>query len=796
MKIIIYIIFLLFLSSKINTLEEKNIFEVNKNLRFCGADSLKHEILFKSRPKNVKNSTTRKLSTGYIPMRIFLESTYFETQGKDFPYLKDTIPILKEALEIAIKGFTGLIEVEEETENLYSDITSEFFINNGIHKWSPIFDNGSDIKSDFLILAKIDNTNELPRGVLASAVPIMQDSVNGRPLAGLLVISNDSNMFNYGRIKEYFSQVFLHELTHALGFLYTMFPYFPGGFTKTVAQYTIRGVPRNVIITPKVLEVARKYYNCPSIIGVELEDQGGNGSANSHWEQRILLGDYMGAVIYQEEMTISEITLALLEDSAWYKINYYTGGLMRFGKNGGCEFIENLCLNNYQTDFKNEFFDYEDRFTPSCSAGRQSRTYSFLNLYQMPDNTYYYNFIPYDNYNYHSGAIYTADYCPTHGQNNTESFGSYFTGNCKIGNGNYGSNIYYINQKTGQYEANHRNGILPLELGEKYSNTSFCIMSSLAPIGTNKMYSSMFHPMCYQMHCSSSFLTVQINDDYIVCPRQGGNVQLKGYDGLLHCPDYNLICTGTVLCNDMFDCIDKKSLVKYETFEYDYTSLTTQKFSNLGNIKNFTVYELSNDGICPIYCSQCSKNKKCKKCSQGYNLVGSNEDDNNPVLCDKTTNVEKGYYKNEDDIYYLCSNECETCKEKKDKCIICKENYYFLENTNKCFDRVNYPKGYYFNEEKKLFMTCHENCETCSAGPISEDKMNCDSCKAGYNYDKNDKNCNLESGSLTAFIWILVIIIIALIIAIVVIVIIIYRKKTQYNENPLSLEMTTKTINY
>ena len=64
------------------------------------------------------------------------------------------------------------------------------------------------------------------------------------------------------------------------------------------------------------------------------------GSALSHWEQRILLGDYMGAVIYQEEMVISEITLALLEDSGWYKINYYTGGLMRFGKNKGCDFMK------------------------------------------------------------------------------------------------------------------------------------------------------------------------------------------------------------------------------------------------------------------------------------------------------------------------------------------------------------------------------------------------------------------------------------------------------------------------
>ena len=110
-----------------------------------------------------------------------------------------------------------------------------------------------------------------------------------------------------------------------------------------------------------------------------LEDQGGQGSSISHWEQRILLGDYMGAAIYQEEMAISEFTLAFLEDSGWYKPKYYTGGLFRFGKNKGCDFINNDCLDsNLKANFKNEFFDDTNKGYGSCSTGRQSRTYSIL----------------------------------------------------------------------------------------------------------------------------------------------------------------------------------------------------------------------------------------------------------------------------------------------------------------------------------------------------------------------------------------------------------------------------------
>ena len=76
------------------------------------------------------------------------------------------------------------------------------------------------------------------------------------------------------------------------------------------------------------------------------------------------------------------------------------------------------------------------------------------------------------------------------------------------------------------------------------------------------------------MHCSNRSLTIQINNDYIVCPREGGKIKANNYDGYLLCPDYYLICSGTVLCNDLFDCVEIKSTLK--DIIYDYTSKASQ----------------------------------------------------------------------------------------------------------------------------------------------------------------------------------------------------------------------------
>ena len=248
------------------------------------------------------NKPRRLSKTQYKSIRIFVESTYFEYQSELYPSLKNIVPIIKTALNKSVEGLKGLLEVEDNGEiNYFKDVILNLFNQYNITKYDPIFDNGADIKSDFLIIVKFDLEKNFPQGVLASAVPIYLEPDTNRPLIGLLTITIDQIYFSYRRVTEYFSEVILHELTHALGFLYTMFPYFPNGAEGTYTKANIRQVERTLIKTPKVLEVAKKYFNCSSLIGVELEDQGGTGSALSHWEQRVLLGDYMGAVVYQEE---------------------------------------------------------------------------------------------------------------------------------------------------------------------------------------------------------------------------------------------------------------------------------------------------------------------------------------------------------------------------------------------------------------------------------------------------------------------------------------------------------------
>ena len=589
-----------------------DIYEQNKNIRFCGADLVNHEIKISSKiGKKHKLDPSRKLSTVFSPIRILLDTTNFEQEGNQIQSIKSKIPMLKEAMNKAVNALSDILEVEDYGNDIFTDLTLAFLNQCKISHWNPVLNNNRDIPADLIILTRFADVREFPDGVLASATPLLLYPLTNRPIVGLLTVSRSPSFYYYTNIKEYFSYVFLHELTHVLGFLEGIFPYFPQGIENILMKKEIRGKERTLVKSPKVVERARKYFNCDSLEGLELEDQGGTGSNISHWEQRILLGEYMGAVIYQEEMAISEFTLALLEDSGWYKAKYYTGGLFRFGKNKGCSFIQEDCLDaEYKSRFKNEFFDYDNLWYGSCSTGRQSRTYATLNNYLDFDNELYNRFDSTVHYN--GGSIYTVDYCPINGQRYDETGNSYFFGNCKLGSPIFGTYNYYINPETNQRENGHFNSVLPKEIAEVLSENSFCIMTNLVPKGKEKykIYNSIFHPMCYQTYCSSKSLTIQINNKYIVCPREGGNIKVEGYDGYLNCPDYNLICTGTVLCNDIFDCIEKRSLPKEDAFNYNYIPSYSIQNDDLLNYSPLEAYELSNDGKCSYKESQCDvKNK-------------------------------------------------------------------------------------------------------------------------------------------------------------------------------------------
>ena len=567
---------------------------------------------------NYKQNKLRKTSdnNNYEPIRIHCDFSYLKYQAQKNTNL-NLITIeneIEKSIEASIKIIKKLINVHPLSYPInkitVDDLTKWGFDSNFFDKL--LLTNGDGVNADLVILLKFiesDETNLLLDNEIASiSNKFILDRITNRPIVGVIYINTNINI-NIGNIGIYLKYIFLHEITHILGFYYDLFKYYPEGIEKTIKTEKEKrtGVEKKFIITPKVVSFAKKYFGCNEINGVELENQ--HNLPWSHWEARILLGELMTSSSYTPEQVISEFTLALLEDSGWYKVNYFTGGLMRFGKNKGCNFLKTDCENDYlESNFKYEFCDFLKGNQPSCSSGRQSRAYckSYTKI-EINEKDYLIDYIRFEKW---FGRIDT-DNCPVNDIEINEENNLYYVGNCNYGSGKYGTHNNFNDETKSNEDFQEI-------LGEKYGPNSFCAISNILPEEGNNKFGSQknsFRAVCYPMFCSSKSLTIQIYDQYIVCPRQGGKVEIDGkYKGYLFCPDYNLICTGTKLCNDMFDCVEKQSLAKEDTYQYDY--LINEDEEKI--FKAEEISELGNDGLCPKYCAQCGEDKKCLKWVDGY----------------------------------------------------------------------------------------------------------------------------------------------------------------------------------
>lgn len=98
----------------------------------------------------------------------------------------------------------------------------------------------------------------------------------------------------------------------------------------------------DMMVTPRVVEEVRKHFNCSELEGAELEDQGGEGTALTHWEKRVFEAEAMSGT-HSSRPVFSSITLALMEDTGWYKANYEMASDLTWGKNLGCDFVMKSC---------------------------------------------------------------------------------------------------------------------------------------------------------------------------------------------------------------------------------------------------------------------------------------------------------------------------------------------------------------------------------------------------------------------------------------------------------------------
>ena len=403
----------------------------NKTFYRCGVDK------YYVAPLPAKNvvkfdKDNRRLNDGeFKDFHIYLDLINIKKDIQKY-HLEQYENLFINALNKAVKTLETLLKVKKLNDGYkFSD---EGITNILIEDWnkSMIGTNASDSKTlgiDLFIFGRLDDN--MDNFTLASAGPRYLEETTGQPLVGVV---NINTKVNYSKInsQEYFQSIIIHELTHVLGFLNS---HFTDYYHNVFSMVDENGINRTYINSSNVLKVAKKYYNCSDISGVELEEYGGEGTVGSHWEARILLGDYMNGVIYPAEQVISEFTLALLEDTGYYKANYYTGGLMRYGKGKGCDFVKKKCVDsNHEINpyFENEFYDSLETsyMDASCSSGRQSRTYyAFLIYGNIPE---YYRYFQNENY----GGFSSADFCPVAMEYDEENLNSYYTGHCSLkGNG-------------------------------------------------------------------------------------------------------------------------------------------------------------------------------------------------------------------------------------------------------------------------------------------------------------------------------------------------------------------------
>lgn len=250
---------------------------------------------------------------------------------------------------------------------------------------------------------------------------------------------------------------------------------------------------RTIINSPRVVAWARNHFGCSTIQGVELENQGGSGTAGSHWEKRVVFNEYMSGTASRNPV-FSELTLALLEDSGWYRVNYTQAGQLLWGHGMGCDFTNRGCNNwpRYQGYF------CSDNDKKGCTADYQAK-----GVCQIASATVATEYQYFSDPN-RVGAYDLPDFCPlTWGYENGWCFDS------------------------------NAGGTSLVNKGEVFGENSRCFDSSLVkdlPLGGST------DTACYETYCTGpQELRLKIGDYWYLCP-PGSEIKVVGFGGVVKCP--------------------------------------------------------------------------------------------------------------------------------------------------------------------------------------------------------------------------------------------------------------------
>ncbi|KAL4478294.1 hypothetical protein ABPG72_009530 [Tetrahymena utriculariae] len=444
----------------------------------CVHDDIAETFKYDVQELNLDDDANRRLqSTAPRNIKITYDMSYFNNLNMTDPVNVSFKQNCEKALKVALQYFNDLLTIVPKPA--------------GGMKWNlgptcglvtvPDADKTTDKDSDLHLYVSF--TDEPTKTFLAYA--------GWCRFLRTLGPSHGTVNFNLGLLRNYefanpivfndLVEIVTHEITHVLGFSGNDVQYWVNSakqpHTDPTSVQAIRGLNATVIQTPNVQAYARQYYGCQNLAGMLFENQGGAGSAGSHWETTVINNEYMNAAISLTQGFFSKFTTSLLRDTGFYaSVNAALEEPTFYGKDAGCSFVTGACDTN-----KREF----------CSAGTQKCDYYYYAVSACNPTTF-------------------SDV----GCNNQQA---YSNAKCYEPNGNFQNNPTYIQK-----------------LGVGFGQSSRCFISSLS----DPTVSINEQGLCYNYTCNSANqVVIQVGSNQVTCSQNNQVVTIPNWRGSLKCPE-------------------------------------------------------------------------------------------------------------------------------------------------------------------------------------------------------------------------------------------------------------------
>ena len=439
--------------------------------------------------------------------------------------------------------------------------------------------------ANFLLFVSSMQTDHCDEAnIVAYASYCQQEHALNRPVAGFANICPEKLLTDPQSFESLLSTV-KHEIYHALGFSVGLFAFYrdKNGLPLTPRQEN--GMPEydsaknlyqwsekvlkkvvrenwsvsggymkheiQMVVTPTVQREVRRHFNCEDLEGAELENQGGEGTALTHWEKRVFENEAMTGT-YTQHPVFSRITLALMEDTGWYKANYAMAEDLDWGKNLGCFFVKNNCRAWIASRIESK-----ESTAPYCATLKQSPlhmrcTHTKLSLAlcnlvkyasEIPNEFRYFDRlgqVPVKDIHTYGGAVELADFCPFYQKFTlTEEDGRKRGTTCTVKENSPSQNKNYALES---YSA----GAKCVEHGRHWVAKKDVLTRTMLDWGSG----------CYDFDCTMHGLFLTVGNKRFLCDQPNKKIEvidkMDGWvvNGSLVCPSCHDFCGNKGFCVD------------------------------------------------------------------------------------------------------------------------------------------------------------------------------------------------------------------------------------------------------